>query len=150
MTVSTDSVLAYRADESLVDRVKRHEGFRSTMYRCSAGRWTVGYGFNLEALSMPVEVAELWLSMLLDRCSAQLDTLQLHSLASEPNRRNVLVEMIYQLGFARFLRFSKLLQAVRQGSWAFAALEMMDSKWARQCPSRARELSHVMRTGSWS
>lgn len=31
-----------------VEQAKRFEGFRPTPYQCSAGKWTIGYGLNLE------------------------------------------------------------------------------------------------------
>ena len=33
-----------KASNSLIEAIKRFEGFRSTAYRCPAGVWTVGYG----------------------------------------------------------------------------------------------------------
>ena len=33
-----------KASNSLIEAIKRFEGFRSTAYRCPAGVWTIGYG----------------------------------------------------------------------------------------------------------
>ena len=33
-----------KASNSLIEAIKRFEGFRGTAYRCPAGVWTVGYG----------------------------------------------------------------------------------------------------------
>ena len=33
-----------KASNSLIEAIKRFEGFRGTAYRCPAGVWTIGYG----------------------------------------------------------------------------------------------------------
>ncbi len=38
----------------LLERLKRHEGFRSRPYLCPAGRVTIGHGHNLEADPSPI------------------------------------------------------------------------------------------------
>ena len=41
-------------------------------------------------------------------------------------------------------KFHKMVAALDKKDYATASKEMLDSKWARQVPNRARELSEVM------
>jgi len=56
----------------------------------------------------------------------------------------VLVEMAFNLGAPRLSKFKRMIRHVNERRFADAAVEMMDSKWARQLPGRARRLSDRM------
>jgi lysozyme len=43
-----------------------------------------------------------------------------------------------------------MLAAVRRNSFEEAACEMLDSRWAEQVGSRARELAAMMKSGKWN
>jgi lysozyme len=62
-------------------------------------------------------------------------------------RRDVLIDMCFNLGIGRLLGFRNMLDACRRESWLEAANEMMNSKWARQVGNRAQELAEMMETG---
>jgi hypothetical protein len=55
-----------RPSDDVLETLRLSEGFRGKPYRDTVGIWTVGYGFNLEALQMPLQVAELWLNILVE------------------------------------------------------------------------------------
>ena len=57
--------------------------------------------------------------------------------------------MLFNLGAYRFHGFKKMIAAIEQGDYEEAARQMMDSKWAAQVGVRARELSHMFRTGEY-
>ena len=59
-------------------------------------------------------------------------------------RQDVIIEMIFNLGLPRFLGFKKMIQALREDDYPQAAIEMLDSKWARQVGSRADTLVNIM------
>ena len=65
-------------------------------------------------------------------------------------RAAVLLDMAFNLGLSGLLGFRRMLAAARRGSFDEAADEMLDSRWAGQTGSRARELAAMMRTGRWS
>ena len=44
---------------SLIADIKKHEGFRSTIYQCSEGFDTIGYGFAIKDLVLDEDIAEL-------------------------------------------------------------------------------------------
>jgi lysozyme len=55
--------------------------------------------------------------------------------------------MGFNLGISRLLHFRRMLSALEQGDYQKAAVEMLDSKWARQVGKRATHLNHMMKTG---
>jgi len=57
--------------------------------------------------------------------------------------KNILQNMYYQLGNKLF-NFVKTLHYVETGKYKAAAIEMLDSLWAKQTPNRAKELSEAM------
>ena len=59
--------------------------------------------------------------------------------------QDVLLSMSYQMGVTGVTRFKKMLAAMLLKDWTKAADEMLDSKWARQTPNRAKRLSEIVR-----
>jgi len=57
----------------------------------------------------------------------------------------ILCNMMYNLGYTRLSKFSKLKAAVNKGDWEKASIEMTDSKWYRQVPNRAERLVQRMK-----
>ena len=128
----------------------REEGFRAKPYRDTRGKLTVGYGRNLDDHGVTEGEARVMLGNDLDRIGAELAVKpwwpQAMDLLDEL-RQDVLVAMAYQMGVAGLGGFTKMLKAVEQRNWKTAALEMLDSKWARQTPARAQRLAQMMETG---
>ena len=46
---------------SLIDDIKKHEGFSPVVYQCTAGYDTIGYGQRIKYLRVTKEQAEEWL-----------------------------------------------------------------------------------------
>ena len=42
----------------LLEQIKDHEGFKSTVYQCTEGYDTIGYGFAIKDLELTEEIAE--------------------------------------------------------------------------------------------
>lgn len=134
--------------DELIASVKKHEGFRNRAYKDSVGVWTIGYGTNVEVLEVDQETAEKWLIAHLERTEEELRGVD-GFLSCSPVRQDVLVEMAYQLGVAGCLKFVRMWEAIRAGDYNSACFEMLDSRWARQTPSRSRRLARRMKTNSW-
>ncbi len=64
-------------------------------------------------------------------------------------RYSVLVDMAFNMGVPRLLQFVMTLKAVREGRYADAAKEMLDSTWAKQVGQRAIRLAAMMETNQW-
>lgn len=64
-------------------------------------------------------------------------------------RRAALINMAFNLGIPRMLKFVDALGAIRDGHYAQGAAHMLDSKWARQVGLRAHRLATQIETGEW-
>ena len=54
--------------------------------------------------------------------------------------QQVLVNMTFNMGRPRLSQFKKFIAGVHAGDWNKAAVEMMDSRWAKQVGARAERL----------
>ena len=131
--------------EDLLKRIKEHEGFRSRVYKCTEGYDTIGYGFAIKDLELDEDIAEenllRKLEKLIKRIRDKFDWLD-----TVPHEvQGVLVNMSYQMGVTGVSKFKKALHAMQMFQWKIAADELLDSRWAKQTPNRAKELSDIIR-----
>ena len=54
--------------------------------------------------------------------------------------QQVIVNMTFNMGRPRLSKFKKFIAGVNAGDWNKAAVEMMDSRWAKQVGARAERL----------
>ncbi len=137
------------------DLIKRHEGLRLIPYKDTVGRWTVGYGHNLDAHGDPVpecispQQAEDWLEADVARAERACSLLVPGWEDLDEVRRAVLTDMCFNLGAAGLVKFVNLLKAVKERNWGAAAMAMFNSRWAVQVGKRADRLGAMMETGEW-
>jgi len=132
--------------EKLIESIKRHEGYKDKVYMDSEGYLTCGWGHCLRlGTKVPVVVSEAFFEA--DLATAVSDYLRLpKKLTDNLNipRKRVIVEMIFNLGFAKLQGFKKMLAALVAKDFETASKEMLDSKWAVQVKGRATELAEIM------
>jgi lysozyme len=133
--------------DKLIDQLVLHEGIRLKPYLCTAGFQTLGVGRNLDALGISEEEAFILLGNDIDRCCHALDQLAEWWRDLDDVRQRVLVDMCFNLGPSRLMKFKKMWAAITKQAWDVAADEMLDSRWADQVGGRARTLADMMRTG---
>ena len=132
--------------KDLLKRIKHHEGFRKSVYQCTEGYDTIGYGFAIKDLELDEDLAEEILirkvEKLIKRVRSKFDWLD-----SVPHEvQGVLVEMAYQMGLSSVLKFRLALKYMEHHNWEKAADEMLLSKWHSQTPQRCKELSNIIRS----
>jgi len=132
--------------EELLESVMHHEGFRANAYQDSEGIWTIGYGTNLQVLEITKELASQWMLKKLEENAAEVDAIEGISHISSA-RRDILIEMAYNLGIKGLRKFRNTLNFIRASAYEKAAAEMLDSKWATQVGIRADHLAERMRLG---
>lgn len=130
---------------SLIDAIKKSEGYRPRVYKCTAGVDTIGIGFAIKDLHLDEDICD----MILERKIGELK-LRLHKnypfiLDLPESVQDVCIEMAYQLGVTGFGRFRKTLQFLRLQDFKSASEEMLDSRWAEQTPNRAKRLSQIVK-----
>ncbi len=133
---------------NLVDMLKLHEGLMLKPYQCTAGKTTIGYGRNLDDMGITEDEAEALLHNDIARVRRELAALDIGS-GLDDVRAAAVVDMCFNLGINRLLRFRNFLSALRDKDFERAAREMVDSRWYRQVGTRAERLVQMMRTGEW-
>ncbi len=142
--LSTDTI-----SPELVERIKKHEGFRANPYRCTAGKLTIGYGRNLEDKGISRNEAAALLMADINEAAEQLEKHIPNVLERIQGkaRKEVLVEMVFNMGIGGVMKFRKMLGALVKQDYDKAAAEMLDSRWASQVGQRAVTLANIMRNG---
>ena len=131
--------------EDLLKKIKEHEGFRSRVYKCTEGYDTIGYGFAIKDLELDEDIAEEILLRKLEKLIKRLRD-KFDWLDEVPHAvQGVLINMAYQMGVSGVSKFKKALHAMQMMQWKIAADELLDSRWAKQTPNRAKELSDIIR-----
>lgn len=126
----------------LIQQIAQDEGFRDHVYKCPTGFWTFGHGHRF----ITEEQSLRMLAESVDEIRQRL--LQAHDwLADRPEELlEVLIQMVFQLGWDGCHNFRMTWAAIREGDYQSAADEMLDSKWARSdSPGRAKRLSDIVR-----
>ncbi len=145
-------------------RLLLHEGMRLQAYRCPAGRLTIGIGRNLEANPLTKEegkVAGDWQHGITRECAFYLLRHDIERIEKElrakisfwnrldDERQYALLDMAFNLGVSGLLKFKKMLAWLWIGDWAQAALECLDSRYARTNIRRAKRIAFLLKTGKW-
>ena len=129
--------------KQLIESVKQGEGLRLKPYRCTAGKLSIGYGRNLDDVGITKLEAEYLLMNDLQRSENDAKKLPGFDNCSQV-RRDVLIEMVFNIGLPRVLGFRKMLAALSNGDYAEAARQMLDSKWHKDVGNRADRLAWRM------
>ena len=138
--------------ESVKNRIKTHEGFRSKVYRDTLNKRTIGYGHLCveEWWEDDKEYPDAQLDRIFDKDfdKAKDGASKLYEGCEiSDTAKGLIIEMVFQLGptgVSKFKNMWKMLK-INPPDYEMAANEMLDSRWAHQTPSRAKELSSIMR-----
>ena len=131
--------------EDLLKKIKEHEGFRSRVYKCTEGYDTIGYGFAIKDLELDEDIAEEILLRKLEKLIKRIRD-KFDWLDTVPHEvQGVLVNMSYQMGVTGVSKFKNALKHMRNGEWNKDADEILLSRWYKQTPKRAKELSDIIR-----
>jgi lysozyme len=133
--------------ETLVAELIRDEGVELKPYRCTAGKLTIGVGRNIEDRGITRDEASYLLKNDIASCEKDLDRTVPKWRELSDARQRVLLNMMFNLGVARFSGFQKFIANIRLGDFSAAAREMMDSSWSRQVGQRAVRLRDMMERG---
>ena len=132
--------------EKLIEAIKESEGFVPTVYKCTEGYDTIGYGFAIKDLVIDKDLADL---ILMKKLHEMLERILIafpwfQNINDEA--KSVVINMCYQLGIRGFSKFKKTIYLLETEQYDDASIEMLDSLWAKQTPNRAKELSEKIRS----
>ena len=151
-----------RLHMDVLEFTKREEGYSEKAYYCTAKKLSIGYGWNLEANQPTAKELEVLINgssmrkkvLFEEKLSEQLINakkecqLRIEGFSQMPVvAQEVLVCMCFQMGIGSLLNFKKTLAFLRKGDLKSASVEMLDSKWHNETPSRARKLSTILTRG---
>jgi lysozyme len=132
--------------EALRRELTRDEGRRARPYRCTSGKLTIGVGWNLDDNGLPETIIDALFDISIGIAERDARDLVPNFDSLSPNRQRVLVNMAF-MGRPAFSGFRDLFDALAAEDFERAAVEMLDSKWARQVGARATRLAKRMRAG---
>lgn len=132
--------------EICAETIKVHEGERLKPYLCPAGKYTIGYGRNLDDNGISKEESEFLLMNDINRCFDEIEQLTWFESLNEA-RQAAMIDMLFNLGLTTFLKFENMIQALEDRDYNKAAEEMLNSLWAKQVGQRAVTLANMIRTG---
>ena len=123
----------------------RHEGKKLKPYKCPAGKITIGVGRNLQDVGISEDEALFLMRNDIKRIREDLSGRLTCWGALSEERKDVLINMAFNMGIVGLMRFKKMLAHIAAEHYAEAAEEMLKSVWARQVGNRAKELAKIMR-----
>ena len=140
--------------ERLLKSVKQHEGYRNKVYKDTLGKRTVGYGHLCvedhweDNREYTVPELERVLEADLNNAIQGTESLCSNCPDLKDQAKELIVEMVFQLGKTGVSKFRNMWKALGQDppQYDVAAKEMLDSRWAKQTPNRAKEMSDHMRS----
>jgi lysozyme len=137
------------------------EGVRNGMYKCPAGRNTIGCGHNCDANPLPPDMkifldkngyitnamVDTLLEQDIDRAEAGARKLFSGFDLYTVNRQAGIVDLLFNLGLTRFSRFVRTIDAIRQNDWVTAAAQLRKSKWYTQVRTRGPRVVNLILEG---
>lgn len=138
--------------ELLKEEIKLHEGFRDMIYLDSLSKKTIGYGHLIvhedkfvEGKAYPKEELEALFDKDFEKGWASMERFcNVNNLNVSEKAQEVLCEMIFQMGYSGVGKFKNMIKALQNNDTKTASIEMLDSRWAKQTPNRAKALSDKM------
>jgi len=141
--------------DELLDFIMDNEGFRDKPYLCTSGRLTIGYGHNLDN-PISEKTARTILQEDIGHAVGHLCHLFPVFLSFPENTKMALIDMMFNMGLARFLSFKKMIAAINKVDWRKAMIELedlreiareaKDSKWYTQVGVRGDKVVKLLNT----
>ena len=138
--------------DRLIESVKKHEGYRDTVYRDTLNKRTIGFGHL--CVEDPWEAGKKYDKEYLEkilkedlRYAINQGEGMCKDLKISDDAKFLIIEMIFQLGSAGVQKFRRMWSALAEDppNYFEAHVQMLDSKWAKQTPERATEMSEQMK-----
>lgn len=126
-----------------IELIKYEEGFKDKPYLDTLGIPTFGYGFTY----ITKEESEVILKGRIFEIESQLTQTYTWFNDLTQSRKDILISMVYQLGFNGFSKFKDMIQALELEDYDLAAEAMIDSLWYKQTPNRVKRASELIRNG---
>ena len=139
--------------DRLLESVKKHEGYRNKVYLDTLGKRTVGVGHLCveEFWEDDKEYDEKFLMTILEHdlqtaIKGAKELMEEHDCADiDEQAEEILIEMVFQLGKNGVSKFRNMWKALAEKNYIGASYEMLDSRWSKQTPNRAKAMAKTMK-----
>ena len=139
--------------DRLLESVKKHEGYRNKVYLDTLGKRTVGVGHLCveDFWEADKEYEESFLMEILEKDLSEAikganDLMAEHGCMDiNEKAHEILIEMVFQLGKTGVSKFRNMWKALAEKNYVGASYEMLDSRWAKQTPNRAKAMAKTMK-----
>ena len=137
--------------EQLIEMLKRHEGVKSHVYKCSAGYESIGVGRNISktGLGLSEDEVDYLLENDISRVIKELSSEYRWFNDLDDVRKDAMIDISFNLGATRLRGFKRALAAMDVADYKMAATEFLDSKWSRDVKGRSYELASMIETGEY-
>lgn len=159
----------------LHDQLILHEALKLRLYKCTANKWTIGVGRNLEGNPLTFTEREFVFGSPPPKPDQVIPLLRVSGITREQalylldndiatatadarsllgatefdklseQRKFVLIDMAFNMGKTVFSQFRNTLALIRSGNYAKASENMLQSRWAKQVGSRSQRLAKMMK-----
>ncbi len=133
--------------KELKTRLRQEEGVKQFPYVDTTGHTTIGVGHNLTDRGLSERIIEAILdediSIALTDVQSTFSVFWTYSI----NRQIVILDLMFAMGKPTFMKFEKMIQAIKYSYWEKASEELLSSVWAKQVGKRAIELAEMLSEG---
>jgi lysozyme len=131
----------------MTDDLVRDEGEKLRLYKCTAGKISIGVGRNLQDKGISRAESRFMLDNDLDETAAELDRACPWWRGMPFEHQRALYNMAFNLGMPTLQGFKGMLGALQNGAGDDAARHALNSKWATQVGARAQRIALLFRSG---
>jgi GH24 family phage-related lysozyme (muramidase) len=131
------------------DFTKEAESYSDKVYLDSEGYPTVGWGWCLDwsrKWKSVQEFLDFKFEQKYHEAEADYDKL---NLVLDTVRQQAVVDLIYNMGLAKVLKFKNTLAALRDNNFALAAYNLEQSLWYKQVGRRGSRICKLIKEGRW-
>ena len=147
INMKDDVGVTHELKEALQKKLEKEEGLNLTLYECTEGYKSIGYGRNLETVGIRKGEANMMLHNDMEEIFLALNKNIPMWKYESFNVRLVLCDLCYNLGIKGLLKFKLFLRAIDESDYELAAEELKDSKYFEQVPNRAkRNINLILET----
>lgn len=132
--------------EETKELLKKHEGVKTKLYKCPANKWTIGVGHNIEDNGLSLNCVNFIFDEDFTNCVKIAEAIFGKTFFNNlpADAKNVIVNMIFNLGGSRFETFKKMIRCIKNKDFVGASREIINSKAYTQNTKRYRELATLM------
>ena len=121
-------------NNTIEEYIKGNEVLRLMPDDDSLGLTTIGYGRCLETNGITQDEADMLFANDINVVADELRKIFLDFDSLRYSQQKALMDMCFNLGSTRLRRFKKMIAAIEAGDFNEAAVELLDSRYAKQLP----------------